>query len=124
MEGFSKASGSGHEVCLRHAAGTADRLIQQVRWRQSRDRPHVPKVGPKEPIELVFVVGIEVVPIPPEPIAAFGGIEFVPGGLCAIRGERGRNLGKTGSSLTHQVPSPIVFLVADPDLVVLIDPGA
>jgi hypothetical protein len=81
-------------------------------------------VGSKEPIELLFVVGIKVVPIPPEPIAAFGGIEFVPGGLRALRGECGRNFCETGSSLTHQIPSPIVFLMADPDLIVLIDPGA
>ena len=46
------------------------------------------------------------------------------GGMGPIRGERGGNFGEMGSSLTHQVPSPIVLLVADPDLVVLIDPGA
>ena len=81
-------------------------------------------MGPEEPIELLFVVCIKVVPIPPEPIAAFGGIEFVPGGLRAIRGERGSDFSEMGSRVTYQVPSSIVFLVANPDLVVLIDPGA
>src|SRR3970282_2121856 len=81
-------------------------------------------MGSKEPIELLFVVSVKVVSVPPEPIAAFCGIKFVPGGLRAIRGVRGSNFDETGSSLTDQSPSLIVFLVADPDLIVLIDPGA
>src|SRR6185295_1976614 len=120
--GGQQGAWHGHEVCLRHAAWHGDRLVQRIRWSQTRNRPDIPKVCSKEPIELLFIIGIEVVPIPPEPIAAFGGIEFVPGGLRAIRGKRGSDFGEMGSGVTDEVPSPIIFLVADPDLIVLIDP--
>src|SRR5262245_43952905 len=80
-------------------------------------------MGSKEPIELLLIVGIEIFPIPPEPIAAFGGIEFIPGCLYAIRGKSGSDFGETRSRVTDQIPPPIVLLVADPDLVVLVDPG-
>src|SRR5437868_8290891 len=95
----------GHEVCLWHAAWNGDWLIQRIRWSQPRNRPDIPKMRSEEPIELLFIIGIEVVSIPPEPIAAFGGIEFVPGGLRAIRGERGNDFGEMGSVVTHEVRS-------------------
>ena len=66
-----------------------DGLIEQVGWRHAGTGPGVAEVRAKQPIEFLFVVGVEVVSVPPEPITAFRRVQFFPGGAACSGGRVG-----------------------------------
>src|SRR6185369_8296472 len=73
-----------------------------------------------------------VIPVPPEPVAPFGGIQGttyhlgsnVSGRLSAKKGGGNQRIAGKGSftSLRYQVPGQIFFRMADPDSVVAVNP--
>ena len=113
-----------HQVQALRRARLDQRLIQDVGRRHPGIGPDVAQVRAEQAVEFLFVVGIEIVAVPPEPVAAFSGIEFVPGCAGLVRRQRGREVHETGPRVLQEVPAAIVFLVADPDFKVLVDPGA
>src|SRR2546430_12460072 len=77
-------------------------------------------------VEQRLVIGVELVAVPPEPVAPFGGIEFVPrltdrvgrhvaGALPLLQEAPGR---------PHPLPGVIVLDMAYPDLQIGVDPRA
>lgn len=101
-----------------------DRVVQLIGRRNAHMCPDIAKMRTKEAIEFRFEIGIEIVAVPPEPIAAFGGVQFVPGRSRAIRRKTRRDIHKLCAGVTEEIPSMIVFVVPDPNLVIGIDPGA
>ena len=85
--------------------------------------PDIAEMRTKEPVEFRFEIGIEIIAVPPEPVAAFGGVQFMPGRPRAIRWKSRRDFHKSRAGVTEKIPSAIVFLVSDPNLVIGIDPG-
>ena len=86
-------------------------------------RPDIAEMRTKEPVEFRFEIGIEIVAVPPEPVAAFRGVQFLPGRPRAVRRKTRCDLHKSRAGVTEEIPSAIVFLVSDPNLVIGIDPG-
>mgnify|MGYP003512905165 CR=1 FL=1 len=86
-------------------------------------RPDVPEMRAEEAVEFGFKVGIEIIAVPPEPVAPFGGVEFLPGRLRTVRWKTLCDIHQLCASMTEEIPPAIVFVVPDPDLVVRIDPG-
>ena len=87
-------------------------------------RPDIAEMSSKEPVEFRFEIGIEIITVPPEPVTAFSGIQFLPGRPRAVRRKAWREIHKLCAGMTEEIPSAIVFVVPDPNLVVGIDPGA
>ena len=87
-------------------------------------RPHIAEMRSEEPVEFWFKIGIEIIAVPPEPVAAFRGLQFLPSRLCAVGRKTRGNIHKPTTGMTEEIPSAIVFLVPDPDFIVGVDPGA
>ncbi len=87
-------------------------------------RPDVPEMRAEEPIELRLKVGIEIIAVPPEPVATLGCVEFLPSRLCTVRRKALCEIHQLCAGMTEEIPPAVVFLVSDPDLVVGIDPGS
>src|SRR5262245_57604273 len=90
----------------------AERLIQEIRRRNTGQCPDVPQMCAEQPVEFLLVRRIEVVAIPPKPVTALSCIEFVPGRLRSIRRQGRGQLQQAGSCMVEEVPSPVVFLMA------------
>ena len=63
----------------------ADRGVQLIGRRNAHMYPDIAEMSAKEPVEFRLEISIEVIAVPPEPVAAFGGVQFLPGRLCAVR---------------------------------------
>ena len=102
----------------------ADRAVQPIRRRKAHMSPDIAEMRTKESVEFRFEIGIEIIAVPPEPVAAFGGVQFMPGRPCAIGWKSRRDIHKSCAGMAEEIPSAIVFLVSYPNLVIRIDPGA
>src|SRR5690348_4788542 len=99
-------------------------MVQLRGRRHAHMRPDIAEMRTKEPIEFRFEIGIEIIAVPPEPVTAFGGVQFMPCRPRAINGKTRRDSRKLCAGVTEEIPSAIIFLVPDPNLVIRIDPGA
>ena len=86
--------------------------------------PDIAEMSSKEAVEFRFEIGVEIVAVPPEPITAFCGVQLLPGGTRAISRKTRREIHQLGAGVTEEIPSSVVFVVSDPDLIVGIDPRA
>src|SRR5215472_1957103 len=97
--------------------------VKDVRWGQPHVHPDVSEMGPEEAIELLLVDGVEVIAVPPEPIAPFCRVEFIPGSLGAVGRKVWCKVPEAGPRVTKEFPSLVVFLMANPNFVILVNPG-
>jgi hypothetical protein len=78
-----------HQVQALRRAGLDQGLIQDVGWRHPGIGPDVAQVCAEQAVEFLLVVGIEIVAVPPEPVAAFGGVELCRSrAICRCEGNR------------------------------------
>ncbi len=105
---------------------TADRALEHSRRGRAADRVNIRKVQPKQLIEELVVVGAEIRPIPPKPVAPFRRVYLHPRALFLI----GRQLAgldfflEEKARLAEQLPRAILLLLTDPDVEVAADPRA
>jgi hypothetical protein len=88
---------------------------------------HVAEVPAKETVEFFIIITVKIVPVPPEPIAPFGGVDLLPSLLPILGGKCRHVLGSSlqkGAGPPQAFPSLIVFRGADPDPEILFNPGA
>ena len=107
---------------FRHEGCCANRPTQLVRRRKTHMRPHVAKMRSEQPVEFRLEVRLEIIAVPPEPVAALGGVEFVPCRSRAVRRKSRCDGCKARSGVAQDIPASIVLLMADPDFIVGIDP--
>ena len=108
----------------RGGLGAQNRAIQLRREVFPADGIDVLQVLPEQFIEEDIAVGREVRPIPPEPVAALGGVDLHERGI-ALRGRERRQfaLEKTPRD-AKQIPAAIFLILADPDVEVTVNPRA
>src|SRR5215831_6645007 len=97
--------------------------VKDVRGSQPHVHPNVSEMGSEEAIELLLVGGVEVIAIPPEPIAPFCCVEFIPCSLGAVGRKVWCEVPEAGPRVTEEFPSLVVFLMANPNFVILVNPG-
>ena len=72
----------------------ADRVVQLIGRRDAHMRPDIAEMRSKEPVEFRLEIGIEIIAVPPEPVAAFGGVQFLPGRSRVVRRKTRREIHK------------------------------
>jgi hypothetical protein len=78
----------------------------------------------EELIELGAVSGFVFGPVPPAPVAAFGDEDLFVGEGALFGGDFVFVLVEGGAGVAEVLPGAVVFLGADPDIEVGVDPGA
>src|SRR5687768_15095513 len=65
-----------------------------------------------------------VVPVPPEPVAAFSDQELLPGAVHRGRGQVRRRIVQRAPRVGQLTPRTMVIWVADPDVEITVNPGS
>src|SRR5579862_5303494 len=102
-----------------------DRAVEMRGRHLVAEEVNILQVLPEKLVEEDVVLAAEVRPVPPEPVASFGGVDFAHRGSMAFRVERaGVDLPlKEGARFAQEVPGAVFLVLADPDVEVAPDPG-
>ena len=111
---------------LSHAA---NRPIELRRIRRLQEDVDVLQVLAEQVIEQPVLCGRMIVAEPPEPVAPFGDVDFVPRAGEELGGQRVRRFGlielrlfEELARLVEQIPRGVILGVTDPDAEVVVDP--
>ena len=105
--------------------GQADGDFEMGGWLDVEDAIDILEMEPEELVEEEVGIDGEIGAVPPEPVAAFGGVDFPPGFLGAFGrdGVLREMLDEKVAGLLQPFPGLVFLGIADPDVKIAADPG-